>query len=1578
MHGEPWYHIRASRLGRISTLRVLIKPLPKTIADMLSICPTCKTEVEQTSLGVCIANCPACGLSLGEVEDATVLEYPIIDSLDISASTHDAIAARTQEFDISGAVPPERVGRYEIRKPLGQGSFGTVYLAFDAELHRLVAVKVPRLSRSFTDVESEVYLSEARMLARLDHPGIVPVHDVGRTSDGLCFIVSKYVEGSNLAELISEGADVGLFVRVIVMVADALDYMHQQGLIHRDIKPANVLLDSAKNAYVADFGLAMEEEIALRGKAALAGTPAYMSPEQLRGEGHRVDGRTDIYSLGVVLYVVLTGERPFKASKLSGIVREVLSVDPPDPCELRPSVPVELQRICKRAMSRRAVDRYQIVGEMADDLRFWLKAADNQDSVVETRVGRPVSVTPSRTNIRSGTWAQTQREQFKDSDEATVKPKGLKSFGAEDAAFFLQLMPGSTDREGLPDSVRFWKSRVEEMKANNTFSVGLIYGPSGCGKSSLVKAGLIPRLRDHVRVIYFEATPEDTEIRLMRGLAETVKTLDPQLDMTQALSHIRRSADLLPPGQKILIILDQFEQWLHAHRVSENTALVRALRQADGERVQVIVMVRDDFWRMATRFMHDLEVPLVEGGNSSMVDLFSKRHARKVLTLFGRALGCLPQQAAETTAWQELFLNRAVDGLSVDGSVISVRLSLFAEMFRNKEWSPEVLARVGGTEGIGVTFLEEQFGDSAPERHLALNEAVCAVLNALLPDPGAKTDIKGEARSYDELHAVSRCSRKEHFDALLGILDTELRLITPTESGEHTTDAPQPATQYFQLTHDYLVPALRTWLTQKQRATMRGRAELRLRDRAGSWNSKPESRQLPAAWEWLSISLLTRHRDWTAPQQLMMRAANRFHALRWTLASLLMLTAVLIGLQVRHTVNVNSNNRHAEALVARLIDAEPSQVPVVVKNLEEYRTWADPLLRKLLMSEVSDEKTTIHARLALLPVDESQVKPLTAEMLNGTLQTLERFPVIRDSLQGSRKQIESELWNVLHTNNQSGTRRFRAGMALATYAPTSDHWTATDASLLAEQLVASSPEYQRELREFLRPIAPRLLDPIEIIFRDPLRGESEQIASSSALADYSARDPERLSELVAVADQTQYQIILSALSADAGNQARAMHALTAIIGQQPLAELSLTDRLALGRRRAGAAVTMLRWGEHAAVLPAFQVGDDPESLTQTIHRLKPRGVIPIDVLNCLAVASTETERFTLLLALGEFSVDELPLPQRHETVARIEDWYANDPSSGIHGAAGWLLRTWGLNDAVVRVDKHPVPYDRSGHRQWFVEEAAGEFLTWIVFTPGDAMIGSRAGEPGRKNDETQHIVHFTRPYAVCQSEVTVAMWKRFQQETNRTDGLFDEHSSTPDVPVCGPTWYTSILFCRWLSSVSGRMEEEQCYVAADMVPEDQCVQLDDGSTFPRSWPFQPERTGFRLLTEAEWERACRAGTQTAFYFGNDEKLLDHYAWWNGNSERHSHLAGTVRPNLRGLYDMHGNIFEWCHDWYGEFTDAPDPGGPDDGNDRIVRGGGWFNSATISRCSARHHEQPSYHVYYSGCRIARTLPPSQKN
>ena len=207
-------------------------------------------------------------------------------------------------------------------------------------------------------------------------------------------------------------------------------------------------------------------------------------------------------------------------------------------------------------------------------------------------------------------------------------PKGLRSFDAHDADFFLELLPGPRDREGLPDSIRFWKTRIEETDADNTFAVGLIYGPSGCGKSSLVKAGLLPRLSDDVIAVYVEATAEETEIRLLNGLRKRCPALPDNLGLKETLAALRRGQGI-PAGKKVVIVLDQFEQWLHAKKEEENTELVQALRQCDGGRVQCIVMVRDDFWMAATRFMRDLEVRLVEGQNSAAVDLFPIRPCRE-------------------------------------------------------------------------------------------------------------------------------------------------------------------------------------------------------------------------------------------------------------------------------------------------------------------------------------------------------------------------------------------------------------------------------------------------------------------------------------------------------------------------------------------------------------------------------------------------------------------------------------------------------------------------------------------------------------------------------------------------------------------------------------------------------------------------------------------------------------------------------------------------------------------------------------------------------------------------------------
>src|SRR5262249_30069114 len=160
--------------------------------------------------------------------------------------------------------------------------------------------------------------------------------------------------------------------------------------------------------------------------------------------------------------------------------------------------------------------------------------------------------------------------------------------------FFLELLPGPRDRDGLPESIRFWKTRIETTEPDNTFSVGLLYGPSGCGKSSLLKAGLLPRLTKSVTAVYVEATVFETGARLLKGLRRQGAALPDDLGLVESLAALRQGR-FLASGQKVLLVLDQFEQWLHAKRGEPNTELVQALRQCDGCRVQCVVLVRDDF-----------------------------------------------------------------------------------------------------------------------------------------------------------------------------------------------------------------------------------------------------------------------------------------------------------------------------------------------------------------------------------------------------------------------------------------------------------------------------------------------------------------------------------------------------------------------------------------------------------------------------------------------------------------------------------------------------------------------------------------------------------------------------------------------------------------------------------------------------------------------------------------------------------------------------------------------------------------------------------------------------------------------
>ncbi len=279
---------------------------------------------------------------------------------------------------------------------------------------------------------ADALVNEARTLACLNHPGIVTVYDIGEYAEHV-YIVQEFVDGQDLRRYFeSRDLSHAEIIRIVIDIARAIAYAHRHSIIHRDLKPSNILIEKNHKARVADFGLALNEITQRSHRGQRAGTPAYMSPEQIRGESHRLDGRTDIWSIGVIFYELLSHKRPFGGNTGEELFDEILQRDPRPPRQINAGIPEELERICLKALSKRMVDRYSTAEDMAEDLKVYLDSFVKNDEA------------PS--------------EKSATSDYPQIIPKGLRPYGAEDAEFFYDLLPGPRNRSGIPTSLSFWKS----------------------------------------------------------------------------------------------------------------------------------------------------------------------------------------------------------------------------------------------------------------------------------------------------------------------------------------------------------------------------------------------------------------------------------------------------------------------------------------------------------------------------------------------------------------------------------------------------------------------------------------------------------------------------------------------------------------------------------------------------------------------------------------------------------------------------------------------------------------------------------------------------------------------------------------------------------------------------------------------------------------------------------------------------------------------------------------------------------------------------------------------------------------
>jgi formylglycine-generating enzyme required for sulfatase activity len=582
-----------------------------------------------------------------------------------------------------------------------------------------------------------------------------------------------------------------------------------------------------------------------------------------------------------------------------------------------------------------------------------------------------------------------------------------------------------------------------------------------------------------------------------------------------------------------------------------------------------------------------------------------------------------------------------------------------------------------------------------------------------------------------------------------------------------------------------------------------------------------------------------------------------------------------------------------------------------------------------------------------------------------------QFEHVRNLLDDHKGDLIGSFWKIAQDTGQKPARRFQAVSALATYDPENEHWQDKEfGEFVAGHLVSVLPSELLPWRNALRPVKEHLSTPLAAIYRDDNQGEQIRSFATDTLADYLSDDTEGLFNLLADAEQQQFPALFGKLTA---HQKRAIELGNAEVTKAPPQDASEDDKETLAMRQANAAVMLMRMNAPDQVWPLLKHSPDPRARSYFIHWLAPLDGDPKTIIARYQQETDVTIKRALLLSLGEFDESQLAESERTSLIETLLNVYRSDPDAGLHAAAEWLLRQWKQGGQISAIDTElrqtepQLKSTKDDKRQWYVN---GQGQTFVILDAGEFQMGSPDSEADRNANELLHRRRIGRRLAISTKEVTKHQYLEFQKDFSHSQ--FYRYPE-PNCPIGGVLWYEAAGYCNWLSEQEGIPKDQWVYK-----PNEQNKYGPGMKAKENFW----ELSGYRLPTESEWEFACRAGSVTSRYYGQSEILLPQYAWHVSNSKDLTWPVANLKPNDFGLFDMQGNVREWCYDAYRRYRvaskqatdDVPGTEELSDTVSRLLRGGSFALSSSV-RSAYRSWDLPAGRYFHSGFRPARTYPLS---